>query len=314
MLFFGKTGTFPVMRHILLAIMALIAALFGRLLFPAYLSAQQAPALAQPATQATVKNAASQMERRTAVSAKVKLSGELMGHVLTGQGSYLQLKVRNDLLVRLELRLTVGNQRSVVQQIYDGRFLWQRRDLPGNSSITRVDMRQVRETMAGDVQATAPVQPTSNLAIGGLLALLQAFDAHFNFQPPRESKIGEIPVWVLNGKWKQKTLAQLLPSQAKDILAGKPPEMKDWPGHAPASVQIVLARGGALDLFPFRVEYFRPQEKDEDPDTMLKLEFFEVRAGAALRPAMFAYTPGNPEVLDVTAAYIKKLQARAAAD
>ncbi len=235
-----------------------------------------------------------------------------MGHVLTGQGAYLQLKVRNDLLVRLELRLAVGNQRSVVQQIYDGRFLWQRRDLPGASTITRVDMREVRETIAGNVTASAPMQPTSNLAVGGLPALLQAFDAHFNFQPPRESKIGETPVWVVQGAWKKKTLAQLLPKQSEDILAGKTPDMREWPAHAPASVQIVLARGGALDLFPFRVEYFRPHETDEDPETLLKLEFYEVRAGATLRPDMFAYTPGNPEVKDITQAYIKKMKARLA--
>jgi hypothetical protein len=283
-----------------------------------------APAFAQPVGRGAgqgskpgnlVASSAVELLRLPSLEAKIRHRVDLFGHELVGQGFYQQLGEGTDQLRKLELKLQAGTQTSTVQQVCAGRFLWTRRDLPGKTSLSRIDLRKVREALAAASRSPG-FDPSANwLAIGGLPKLLHSLDENFSFGAPQDSQIGEIPVSIVTGTWKPEQLAALLPDQKAEILAGKPARLDKLAPHVPDLVQVTLGRDDLFPLFPYRIEYLRSPAAEGKKEgagaaarPIVTLELFELRRRDDLDRREFIYDPGDQDVVDQTEAFLQGLK------
>ena len=252
--------------------------------------------------------AAANLARLPALEAKLRQRVRLFGHELVGSGTYQQLTVGRQRMLRLELKMDVAGRVTSFQQISDGTTLWIRRDSGDDQSLEYINLRQIRQALAKHA-ATRTISPPGNwFAVGGLDQLLYELSRNFEFSEPTPSQIGTVPVWELSGKWKPDTLKQF------DVKAAE-----ELPAHLPHIVKVTLGRDQQLPLFPYRIEYGRRSDKTEvGPSTSGAASYVAIAAmdlhGVQHRPDLtaghFRFQPNEQEVVDVTQRYLSRLLAR----
>ena len=97
--------------------------------------------------QELVRAAAVRLQSRTALDAKVRQRVDMFGQQLTGSGRYQQWGAGPATRLRMELKFQVADQVASLHQVSDGRFFWTRRDFPGQSSLSRIDLRIVYDVL-----------------------------------------------------------------------------------------------------------------------------------------------------------------------
>jgi len=265
-----------------------------------------------------VSQAAERVASEPAIAADLRARVEAYGHVLIGSGRYLQLATPLGDLLKLELRLQLGQQSASLVQVRTEDFFWNRRDVPPAPAILeRVNLRSLRKAAASAARPGAPAADLlqGNLALGGLPQLLAALASDFSFDTPRADELAftagdgqsiqRLPIWRLAGRWKADRLAALKRSDG-----GKPSAA---PEQLPERVELVLGRTEEiLPLFPYRIAYWaagEPEANDRSgqppaPRQCLLLELFNV-SRKPIDPQEFAYNPGDQEIRDVTARYVQ---------
>jgi hypothetical protein len=260
-----------------------------------------------------VHRAAENVQAERAICADLRYKIDAFGHDLVGLGSYRQLGQGSEKQLRLELKIQVADQAVTRQEICGPQYYWVRRESPfAPSTLGRVNLRQVRSSLARAPEPLASDPLEVWIMLGGLSKLLESLQRNFEFEAPREdelqftsaegSGVERLPVLILSGKWKPDRLAALLESQ-------KPPQQ--LPTQIPDRVEIVLGRPDqVLPLFPYRITYLKDDGKGrgEGPSrTMLSIELFNVYRNQQIDPREFDYQPGDQEVADLTGAYLQRL-------
>src|SRR5205823_14958758 len=93
--------------------------------------------------QQLLAEAAKRVASEPAISAELRYRIDAFGHELVGTGSYLQYGAGGDKLVRLDLRMQVGDKPATVQEIRGEESYWIRRDVPpGPPTLGRVDIHK----------------------------------------------------------------------------------------------------------------------------------------------------------------------------
>ncbi|MBM4092867.1 MAG: hypothetical protein FJ276_26185 [Planctomycetes bacterium] len=271
---------------------------------------------ADPATpettdgQALVARAAEQLLYLPGLTAKTRQRVEAFGQKAVGSGTYLQLPQPHKLLLRMDLKLQVGEHVTSLQQISDGRYFWFRRDSGGQTSLVRVNLRKLRTEASA---SSSPISPTLWVALGGLPKLMDMLAGYFAFQPARPTSVGDVPVWSLEGSWKPEVLASLLPEQRDAILAGQPADLTKLPEQLPHGVTLVLGRDQIIPYFPYVVSFYRCTSVEEDGHVsirrqpMVTWELFDVCLQPDLSPSEFDYAPAKWE--DRTNDYVGRIRA-----
>ena len=288
----------------------------------AMLTAGVSVALAQQSTQSTaappagqdlVSQAARRLWRQPSIDARLRQKINLFGQQLVGTGQYLQKQSNGGPLLRLEVKVQIGEQLTSMQQVCDGRFLWIRRELPGGTTLSRVDLNRIRTAVNQKGREPLSDSTTNWMALGGLPRLLSGLDENFQFGPARSAQLGENPVWIAEGHWKTEKLSEMLPGQKDAIAAGGPPDLTPLSPHLPTSVLVVL---GQRDLIPYRIEYRRPTPGTTaggaapsaiPSNPIVVLELYDVHQGNNLQDQHFAYQPGNQEITDHTDLYLQNM-------
>lgn len=279
-------------------------------------STADSPTAAQPA-RPLVDQAAENLAQQPSVEAKLRQRVDLLGNFFVGSGNYRQLTIGNRQMFRLEIKLQVAERLTSLLEVSDGTTLWIRRDLGDEKSLAYVHLGRLRER-AGRTANTIGGPPAQHLAVGGLHQLLRGLNASFDFGPPLASHIGEQPVWQLTGYWKPAQLAQLLPAQQAEILAGEPVDLAQLPLHLPHVVKLALGSDDQLPLFPYRIEYGRfsgatvlslsaAPEAAVSYRAVATMELFEVRRYVNMNPRDFTFQPRDEQVEDQTELFLRKL-------
>jgi hypothetical protein len=282
--------------------------------------------------------AASQLERRASVAARLRHQVAAGGQELFGVGSYWQQGSGEELKVRLELQIAGGDAQLL--QVSNSRFLWIDRRLPTGRSVTRYDLRQLRadpSVSPPDLDKLDPgkanwssIQPLLLAHSGGLPSLLAALSENFNFLPPQTMRLAmeppvsaqptNVPVYAVVGQWKPEKLAALI-AKVEDPTKENTEKKKSKPPKIPDRLpQEVLLLVGQADLFPYRIEY-RQLETPVTPNTdgppipyqlsvhpMVVLEMSDVVFDAPIEAGQFDYTPGDADWVDLTAGLIERLR------
>lgn len=268
------------------------------------------------AGQEMVAQAAQRLLLAPGLQAKTRQTVELFDQQLVGSGSYCQLTNGPKLYLELELKLPVGDKTTSLRQISDGDVFWEVHDEDSSTSVSYVNLLTLRSAAS---KTKPTVAPSFWMALGGLPRLLTELEAHFQFQPPQPTMIGELPVWRLHGEWKPQVLAKLLPEQRDAILAGSSVRWDDVPEQMPHGVTLVLGRDNIIPLFPYSFAFFRygagaaTQSQPQRRRAIFTWELFEVRVRTDLQPKDFDFRPNHREVTDRTSEYLERLRAAAGA-
>ena len=267
---------------------------------------------------AWVNQAARRVQAEPALSADIRYRVDSFGHELVGQGSYRQFGIGVEKLLRLEVKIQVGDQAVTRQEICGPQYYWLRRDTPfAPSFLGRVNLRQIRLGISrvGAPSGGDPAGPW--IMLGGLPKLLESLDRNFVFEAPRNDELQStsasgggkerMEVILLTGRWKKERLAGLTESKS-----GKQVE----PVQLPDVVEVLLGRPDqALPLFPYRISYLKEKKKKKaEGETkearlspLMTMELFNVHRKGDIQASEFDYNPGDQEVQDLTAAYLERL-------
>jgi hypothetical protein len=263
--------------------------------------------------QRLIQRAAENLAQQPALAARLRQRAQVLGQHLVGSGTYQQLRIDQQIRIRLELRLQASERKTTLLQINDGATLWTRRDEGEKTSVGYVDLRRVHEAISQANAIGNRSGPGDALAFGGLPELLRRLNENFAFVEPVAGKFASVPVWIVRGHWKPDQLASYLPDGKMD---GDPMSDAPWdrlPAHLPHSVELCLGRDDFLPLFPYRIEYSRRATAPEgQPDAtpvkqpLVTIELFEVRRNFDYDPLLFVYQLGEQVVEDQTAAYLQR--------
>jgi hypothetical protein len=309
---------------------------------PRISSVEQSPSPASVGDKLLVQ-VATQLNRRSSVSARLRHQVFIGDSPLYGVGSYWQQGSGSDLKVRLELQF--AGQEASLLQVSNNRFLWIDRQLPTGRSLSRVDLRQVRadpilsarsaeELEPGEANWSA-VQPELIAHSGGLPSLLASLGENFSFLPPQamrlaaqvpsDSQPASIPVFAVVGHWRAEKLAALVgrgsePSgdrgDSKTVDAHLS-SLNSLPDRLPQEVLLIVGQG---DLFPYRIEYRRletplaggegssPIPFQLSPNPLVVLELTDVAFDVTIAAGQFDYAPGDADWVDQTAKLLERLR------
>jgi len=272
--------------------------------------------------QSIVYLAASRVALEPALAADLRCRVSAFDQQLVGAGRYFQLASPSGPLVRLELRIGLGDEVVSWLEVRGTQSYWLRRHIPPAPPVLgRVDLRQVRrQAYAGQDPPELP-RPEVWVFSGGIPHLLGALDAHFDFdalrqdelrfQPGPGESVARLPVWIVRGRWKPSYRTQLAGNQEKKGGLRPLPQI-------PEEVELVL--GGQqtpFPLFPYRITFWRqslpgrPADRAPAWRELFSLEFFHVSRHVPSDPGLFDYEPGDQEVENLTPAYVQRLQRRA---
>lgn len=251
------------------------------------------------------------LESRQSVSAKIRQSVDLFGKKLFGSGVYLEQRSDRQTLLRLEIKIQLGDRSSSLLEVCDGRYLWIYRKLRGEGTLGRIDVLRIVRALEENGQMPGAGGIAGWPGLGGLPKLLRGLDAAFAFDSVEETQLaGQLPVWKLEGSWKQDRLARVLPKQEGTVKEDTPPDLTSLPDHLPDHVVLFL---GKDDLFPYRIEYRRRGVKGQDgqdaPEDrpIVVMDLFEVSFNVPIHPTRFIYNPGDHEFSDQTDRFLEKL-------
>ena len=280
-----------------------------------------APAAAVVGPSELVERSAAALSAHLSIVAKVRHRGRIYGRDVIGSGEYAQGPIHSRLM-RYEIRMQVGERIVNLLQVCDDRYLWISRQLEHEPEIQRVEIDRV----LGALERQVAAQPAGDLgianlhqaiAIGGLGQLLASLRKDFQFYDATKSQLGDVPVYVVSGKWKSEALGGFAASQPK---ASKPGGTMLLRPHVPNRVMLFL---GADDLFPYRIEFRSIDEgagqgdanvaaakaPDAAGELLLAVEFFEVQINVPLEERLFQFAPGSRPYTDVTDLYLQKRSA-----
>jgi hypothetical protein len=281
--------------------------------------------------------AATALQRRASVTARLRHQVALEDQILYGVGSYWQQGSGESLKVRLELQ--IAGQEAQLLQVCNARFIWLDRKLPTGRTVSRIDLRQLRadpSLVAGNLNEIKPgeaswssLQSELTSYTGGLPTLLSALGENFQFMPPQAMKLAVTPpmaseptsmsVFAVVGHWKADRIAALLSkaqANGETPPADKKGKQKPLPDRMPEEVLLLV---GQSDLFPYRIEYRRletPQTTGDGPPIpyqlsvhpMVVLELADVVFDSPIDAGQFDYMPGDADWIDQTTSILGRLR------
>jgi hypothetical protein len=251
-----------------------------------------------PHGQWLVGRAVRELVKQESLQAEIRQQVDLYGHHLVGVGRYRQFFVAGEQRLRLELKLQLGEQVSTLTQVADGRHFWTRLDMPEETTLSRIDLRRVKEQVWQRTSSGLLAESSMWMALGGLPKLLQGLESHFEFSPPQAAHWKKKPVWVTEGTWKPALLKHHWETS------------KSIPEYIPRRVQLVLGRDSEVPLFPYRIRFWRSVEvlaEDTSIRPMVTLEFHRITRPTFFTRSMFEYKRGDQVVIDRTDTFLKHL-------
>ena len=297
--------------------------------------------------EALLDQVAASVDRFDSISARVRQQIDLFDNQILGTGLYFQQGHAQQRLTRMEVRSQSGERATTMLEVCDSRNLWTFHGTPGGSTVSRIDFErvekafadaaaaraaqlrdfQVRERLAQPGRNSARIEQIAPLpdrpAASGLPKLLDGLRDNFQFERTTPGRLGEMPVWIVEGVWKPARLIAAVPDQKANIEAGRPIELKKLPPQLPERVVIEV---GQQDLFPYRIQYLRraksgstantesdsswaePMTAHEGYRALVILELFDVHVNVQIDPRQFTFqAPAGTQVSEATDGYLKSL-------
>ncbi len=240
---------------------------------------------------------------------------EMFDHQILGTGHYYQQGHGLRRLTRFECRSQIDSRTETLFEISDGHFFWTLHETAAETTLSKVSLDRVADAWDQFRQVT-PAAAMREPAISGLPRLFDALTDNFHFLHIGSGRLGDAPVWIIEGTWKPEKLIAAAPDQKAAIEAGRPIDLKRFPGQLPERIVLQLAQS---NLFPCRLAYLRRtggshagQGREEQGSsatgyrTIVSIDWFEARINAPIDPKKFVYQP-SIQATDETDQFLKSL-------
>lgn len=274
----------------------------------------------EPTSRDLLQQAAQHLRDGQPLDAVISQQIKLFNQELTGSGKYLQLGGGSG-KTRLNLTIAAGGEVFTrFEQLCDGNRCYLTRETGDSKQTSYIDIKRVRRAIEESNQTPSPTASLNWMVFGGLPHLLEQLVHNFDFDPPKSDFLGEAltPVWVLRGKWKPAVLAQLLPAQKEQIMAGNRVDFAKLPKQMPHEIEVTLVNDEKFPLFPHRIVYLQQARSANDAETdptahpVVVYKLFDVQLRPDFGPTQFEprreTKPGaDVDLINETGAYLKRL-------
>ncbi|MEP3477781.1 MAG: hypothetical protein ABJZ55_00895 [Fuerstiella sp.] len=228
----------------------------------------------------------------------ILMSGQKMlaaGRYVQGTGNRMRLEYRIFPVAALHSKdaplLQLGSEEDTTEaeladkkisgaltQISDGSVLWSKWQNGPDTQITRRNIREILDAVK-DIKNTTAADSLRSLGIGGLQTLVSQLQVGMEFGQVKEQTIGGNTIYVLTGRWTQKT--------RKDIFKVPEGDLETpLPAYIPDYVRVYVDQKASL---PRRIEYLKrhpnPEVKQAQP--LAILDFRNIRLNETLNETMF---------------------------
>lgn len=253
-----------------------------------------------------MQRVADEMLQGPPMHAKARFKVELFGQQLAAPGDYWQ-QGNGSRKTRLELSYQSDSSRFQILQVCNGRHFYWYRKLNADAKLEFVDLKQIADI--GHESSPFIAGRRAWDTVGGLSSMMDHIVKTFHFEPVQQGTLDSIPVVVIQGRWRDDSLARLLEGQVDPAkLAGK-----DWwqhlPAHLPHLVKFTIGTEAPFRWFPYRIEFLQYQTVDKAVVVrpVVTLELYEVAEAQNVPESLFQIAAGNCEPHDVTAFYIDRV-------
>lgn len=163
-------------------------------------------------------------------------------------------------------------------QISDGSVLWSKWQNGPDTQVTRRNIREILDAVK-DIKNTTAADSLRSLGVGGLQTLISQLQVGMEFGQVMEQTIAGNTVYVLTGRWSQKTRKDIFQVPEGDLDT-------PLPAYIPDYVRVYIDQNAAL---PRRIEYLKrhpnPEVKQAQP--LAILDFRNIRLNETLNETMF---------------------------
>jgi hypothetical protein len=203
---------------------------------------------------------------------------EMLGYKFTADGQYA---VAPDYRMLFELKVQLTNTSGTLIEVCDGREHWRSRRILDTRELIRLDMRKIREVLdkpefGEDVRG----QLVQFLGFSGIVPLLRSLRDSQKFETYEEDTIGEVPVYQLQGRWREEAINQV-------TFRGQQLSLANLPGYIPDKCTVWIGRD---DGWPHRVR-LESSKKVQGSTTVVTLEFLNPELDAELSEEIFFFQP-----------------------
>ena len=163
-------------------------------------------------------------------------------------------------------------------QISDGSVLWSKWQNGPDTQVTRRNIREILDAVK-QMKNTTAADSLRSLGIGGLQTLVSQLQVGMEFGQAQEQTIAGNTVYVLTGRWTQKSRKDIFQMPEADVNS-------PMPAYVPDFVRIYIDQKA---LLPRRIEYLKrhpnPEAKQAQP--LAILDFRNIRLNETLNETMF---------------------------
>lgn len=247
--------------------------------------------------------AAKQLELAPSIVCKSRCRINLFGQSITGEGNYYQ-KGQGSKLTRMELTYQISDELSLQStQVCDGKFFYSIQQLGEERTIEFIDLQRLRsESMHLNGG------PSRWLSQAGTVSLLRNLSSAFDFDPPQPAQLGNHPMLHLKGRWKRKALEGVLRGQI-DFADDHPIDWSRIPDQIPHSVEVFLGEDNFLNLFPYRINFFKLDQDGQPQQTpTIAMELYEVQKVDQLPDHLFRVNSEGSRPVDLSQNYCEHLE------
>ncbi len=285
----------------------------------------EAPLVEPPPTEAetTLDEAIEKVAGLKTVAADLEQTVNMLGESFTLKGTYLQ---GPDYRMRLELSLQgLGDSTGAMIQACDGKVLWDYQQILDARSYHRLDLAKILERLDGSgFEPELREQVIEGVGFSGPEALLAGLRKTVHFYNREEATLGDRPVWILRGQWKD---LAALSGEGQPVL----PAAAALPAYVPSVAKLWIGRddGWPYQLhlegrIPAIIQDNRPKDLQGHPigvngagssvpPSRIMLTYSNVRLDPELPDDRFRLAvPTDAQVLDDTEQFLLGLEQAAA--
>lgn len=249
-----------------------------------------------------LRQARNLLAKQASIRARIVETISIFDHSVKAEGRYLQGNLKaNDRLLRLELKMKVGDTEGSLLEVCDGQVLWTRHSIGKETPTeTRRNVTQILDAASkhGGIPAHMLI---ADLGLGGVPALLASFERVMRFNGIRQETLRNHPVDVIQGTW-----AELVAKRWQ--IPGQQPSnpAAPLPAFIPDLARIYLDRESG---FPHRIMYLKKIPGKDTLRPLLTLDFLDVALNQPIDKTEFDYSPPSGiKVQDLTPIYLQQLQ------
>jgi len=138
-------------------------------------------ATSRTAAQQILERAIERLESYRAIAARTRQAVDMYGNRLVGAGDYLEQRGQQGRMFRLELKIQIDSDPSILLQVSDGRYLWRSESYRGKGTAERIDLAKVAQALEGRGGIVGPGKLGVWPGLGGLPKLLRSLYQRFEF-------------------------------------------------------------------------------------------------------------------------------------